>query len=124
MARGVTVSQIVTEQAVYVDEDGNVFRGFPGSGGPWLGKTAKPRPGWSSWGLEAAGPPFDPPPTDGRASRQREGRDLPAGMYRSNTRPPDPCSERCELNGTAQDGESRHGRPRLTQNTLGGTGER
>jgi hypothetical protein len=40
----------------YVDEEGYVYqRGEP------IGKIIKSRPGWASWGLEAAGPPFCPP---------------------------------------------------------------
>jgi hypothetical protein len=55
-ARGVQVSQVVTEQAQFVDEDGNVS-----IRDRLVGKTTPHRPGWASWGLEAAGPPFSPP---------------------------------------------------------------
>jgi hypothetical protein len=64
-ARGVTQSQIVTEQAHFVDEAGNVFMGGSMHGlGPdaqLVGKSTPLRPGWACWGLEAAGPPFSPP---------------------------------------------------------------
>jgi hypothetical protein len=56
-ARGVTVGQIHTEQSQLVDENGNVF-----IRGKFVGTTKPPRrPGWSTEGLEAAGPPFSPP---------------------------------------------------------------
>ncbi len=47
----------ITKLARFVDEQGNVFRD-----GVCVGKTAPVRPGWAGWGLEAAGPPFCPPP--------------------------------------------------------------
>ena len=55
-ARGRSVSQVVTEQAQYVDVDGSVY-----IGGRLVGHTTPHRPGWAAWGLEAAGPPFSPP---------------------------------------------------------------
>jgi hypothetical protein len=57
-ARGVELSQVVTEQAQSVDERGNVYMG-----GRLVGHVEPHRPGWSAWGLEAAGPPFSPPPS-------------------------------------------------------------
>lgn len=58
LARGVNVSQVVTEQAQHVDADGNVH-----IGGLLAGRTTPDRPGWAAWGLEAAGPPWSPPPS-------------------------------------------------------------
>lgn len=55
-ATGATESQVLTDEAQTVDEDGNVF-----VRGKLVGKTKPFRPGWSSWGLEAAPPPFAPP---------------------------------------------------------------
>lgn len=70
-ARGVDMSRVVTEQAQSVDEQGNVYMGGPmgglGAGARLVGHTTPPRPGWSTWGLEAAGPPFCPPPTTAQA---------------------------------------------------------
>ena len=77
VARDVDVSQILTDQAVYVDADGNVFRGFPGSNGDFLGRINPNHPGWASWGLEAAGSPFNPPPerlAERAARRKRKGK--------------------------------------------------
>jgi hypothetical protein len=78
-ARGVTVSQINTEQAQFIDETGNVY-----IGGKFVGTTKPPRPGWSHHGLEAAGPPFSPP-TKGLAGHY-EG--LLADLYEDT---PEPC---------------------------------
>ena len=72
VSRGVDVSQVLTDQAVYVDADGNVFRGFPGSNGDFLGRINPNHRGWASWGLEAAGPPFNPPPDDSQVERLAE----------------------------------------------------
>jgi hypothetical protein len=53
----VSMSQIVTDEAQFVDGNGNVFMH-----GKLVGKTGcEVRPGWSSWGAEAAGPPFSIP---------------------------------------------------------------
>jgi hypothetical protein len=60
-ARGVPRSQVVTEQAQFVDTDGNVFVGPLDGPKRFVGKTTPHRAGWSAWGLEAAGPPFSPP---------------------------------------------------------------
>ena len=58
-ARGVPLSQVLTGEAQTVDEQGNVFmHGQP------VGTTTPGRPGWTRCGLEAAGPPFLPPPWD------------------------------------------------------------
>lgn len=66
LADGVPESQIVTSQAQYVDEHGNVYTGWgPGRGGRLIGRTTPHRPGWAAWGLEAAGPPWSPPPPGG-----------------------------------------------------------
>jgi hypothetical protein len=69
-ARGVSVSQILTDEAQDVDEQGHVFMH-----GRHVGTTTPPRAGWSTWGLEAAGQPFSPPPynrapIDGTRRRQ------------------------------------------------------
>jgi hypothetical protein len=65
-ARGVGVSQILTEQSQSVDAQGNVFMGGRlgglGPGAKLVGRVTPHRPGWTAWGLEAAGPPFSPPP--------------------------------------------------------------
>jgi hypothetical protein len=55
--------QIVTTESQYVDEDGNVWMGGVLGNGGWryAGKTTPPRPGWTTWGNEAAGPPWAPP---------------------------------------------------------------
>jgi hypothetical protein len=69
-ATGRPVSQILTAQSQLVDEQGNVYMGGNGplggfgEGRQLVGRVKNPRPGWSCWGLEAAGPPFAPPPTD------------------------------------------------------------
>ena len=55
--QGVPESTVLTGQAQLVKEDGSVYMG-----GRLVGKTTPPRPGWTLWGLEAAGPPFSPPP--------------------------------------------------------------
>ena len=60
-ARGLNLSQVVTEQAQFVDADGNVRIGAMGNLGPVIGRTTPHRPGWAAWGLETAGPPFSPP---------------------------------------------------------------
>jgi hypothetical protein len=44
----------------FVDVNGNVF-----IRGKLVGQKAPFRPGWAAWGLEAAGPPFSPPPPAG-----------------------------------------------------------
>jgi hypothetical protein len=57
-AQGVSVSQVITGEAQYVDAAGNVF-----VRGRHVGHTS-PHPAgpqWSSWGLEAAGLPWSPP---------------------------------------------------------------
>ena len=58
LARGVDESDVNTEQAQFVDVDGRVFMD-----GHEVGSVTPDRPGWASWGLEAAGPPWSPPPT-------------------------------------------------------------
>jgi hypothetical protein len=63
-ALGVNLSQVMTAEAQYIDLDGNVFMGqeaLTGRGRP-AGRTSHHRPGWDVWGLEAAGPPWSPPP--------------------------------------------------------------
>lgn len=65
-ARAVSVSQVVTEQSQFVDEQGNVYmggKGGIGEGAQLVGHVEPHRPGWASWGLEAAGPPFSAPPS-------------------------------------------------------------
>jgi hypothetical protein len=63
--RGLSQSQIVTEQAQFVAANGDAFMGGPGGGlGPGsrlVAHTTPARAGGSRWGLEAAGPPFSPP---------------------------------------------------------------
>ena len=47
----------------YVDMDGKVYIGRRYNvGGRYVGWVPSNRPGWATWGLEAAGPPFSPPP--------------------------------------------------------------
>jgi DNA-directed RNA polymerase subunit RPC12/RpoP len=56
--------EILTAEAQYVDGDGKVWVGGVLDGTPWrrlAGHTKSPRAGWSTWGLEAAGPPWCPP---------------------------------------------------------------
>ena len=57
MAMGLSASQVVTAEAATVHEDGSVF-----IRGRKVGTTKPPAKGWTVWGLEAAGPPFNPPP--------------------------------------------------------------
>lgn len=58
-------SRVVTEsESQYVDMDGNVWiGGVLGHGGGWrlAGRATAVREGWTSWGNEAAGPPWAPP---------------------------------------------------------------
>lgn len=56
-ARGVEVGTVLTGEAQSVDEHGNVFMH-----GIHVGRIDPDKPGWAKWGLEAAGPPFTPPP--------------------------------------------------------------
>jgi hypothetical protein len=56
-AQGVSLSQVLTHEAQTVDPDGRVFMH-----GVQVGTTRPPRPGWTTWGLEAAAAPFKPPP--------------------------------------------------------------
>ncbi|MDQ6875797.1 MAG: hypothetical protein M3042_12140 [Actinomycetota bacterium] len=56
-ARG--MSHVETAQARFVAANGDVRIGFDG---PVVGRTTPFRRGWAAWGLEAAGPPFCPPP--------------------------------------------------------------
>jgi hypothetical protein len=56
-ALGTSPSQVVTAEAQFVDGDGNVYMH-----GRHVGHTEPHRPGWAGWGLEAAGPPWSPPP--------------------------------------------------------------
>jgi hypothetical protein len=69
-ARGVAVSQVLTAEAQTVTPDGQVFMngkigdtsGAPvGTVAPLAQGQPGARPGWTVWGLEAAGPPFSPP---------------------------------------------------------------
>lgn len=73
-ARGVEVSRILTDEAQYVDLDGNVWAGFPGApGARLLGHTSRCRDGWAGWGLETAGPPWIPPPSPKSPPKPRAG---------------------------------------------------
>ena len=58
-ARGVKPSVMLTNEAQIVDEHGNVFMY-----GEHVGRKDPHRAGWTAWGLEAAGPPWSPPPND------------------------------------------------------------
>lgn len=67
IATGTTRSEVLTYVANYIDIDGNVFEGFPGGEGRWVGKVGPkgmPSDGWETWGLEAAPPPWRPPPIE------------------------------------------------------------
>lgn len=70
--RNMTLSQVLTGESQFVDADGNVYAcgSKIGPFGAIVGKTLPPNTGWSRWGLEAAGPPFAPPPTELGAARQ------------------------------------------------------
>lgn len=57
VALGVEPSHIVTAEAPTVDVDGSVYLH-----GEHVGHVEPHRPGWAAWGLEAAGPPWTPPP--------------------------------------------------------------
>jgi hypothetical protein len=79
-AEGKSESQILTVQSQFVDEHGNVYMGGGKMGGmgadaQLVGRVTPNRPGWSSWGLEAAGPPFSPPGSEirGRGKRKKAG---------------------------------------------------
>ena len=48
--------QVMTDEAQFVDERGNVFLR-----GKLVGKKIPDRRGWASWGLEAGGRAFSPP---------------------------------------------------------------
>lgn len=74
-ALGRSRSQILTAESQYVDLDGNVWVGGVFGNGAWrlAGKLSGPsRPGWSGFGIEAAGPPWAPPGPPG-----------PGGFYES-----------------------------------------
>jgi len=69
-AEGKSTSQVMTAQAHFIDEHGNVYTGGAHGGllegeRQLVGRTKPLRPGWSVWGLEAAGPPFNPPLREG-----------------------------------------------------------
>ena len=75
-ATGQSQSQILTAQSQFVDGEGNVYMGGDspmggmGKNRQLVGQIKSGRPGWSAWGLEAAGPPFEPPPIDGVAGKE------------------------------------------------------
>ncbi len=52
-------SQVLSAEAQYVDGNGNVYMGPDRT---HVGHTEPHRLGWETWGLEAAGPPWSPPP--------------------------------------------------------------
>jgi hypothetical protein len=62
-----------------VDTDGNVFannadpKALYGCG-QWVGQIKPSQPGFVAWGLEAAGPPFSPPPTESDLTRKARRR--------------------------------------------------
>lgn len=60
-AAGETLSQVLTDEAQFVDADGNVRMH-----GAIVGTATPRRAGWAAWGLEAAGRPFSPPIGNGR----------------------------------------------------------
>jgi hypothetical protein len=71
-ALSVHVSRIVTDEAQFVDPEGNVY-----VRGKLAGAVRPNRPGWAAWGLEAAGPPFSPPtgswvPAEGHRAGRNE----------------------------------------------------
>ena len=73
-SEGVTKSQVVTAQAQFVGENGDVYMGGGAMGGMGegrrlVGRSTANRPGWAAWGLEAAGPPFSAPPVGGRGAK-------------------------------------------------------
>jgi hypothetical protein len=59
--------KVASHLSQVVDTDGNVFaydgnpKAFMGCG-QWVGQIEPSRAGFTGWGLEAAGPPFSPPP--------------------------------------------------------------
>lgn len=57
IALGVEPVQVVTGESQFVDAEGNVFMH-----GSRVGRIEPHRRGWAAWGLEAAGPPWSPPP--------------------------------------------------------------
>jgi hypothetical protein len=66
---GKAVSQVLTDEAQFVDADGNVYMcgADIGPNGPRVGTMTPRRPGWAAWGLETARPPFcAPPATSGK----------------------------------------------------------
>jgi len=56
-AQGVSESQVLTAESQLVTADGDVFMHDE-----YVGHTTPHRPGWAGRGLEAAGPPWSPPP--------------------------------------------------------------
>ena len=70
-ATGVPSSQVLTDEAHFVDGDGYVYAcgGHIGANGRLVGRTTQNRREWSAWGLEATGPPFSVPPVAGRAKQ-------------------------------------------------------
>lgn len=89
-ANGLHLSQVLTAEAQFVDEDGNVYMGGDTIGGVGgsrrlVGRTEPIRSGWAAWGLEAAGAPFSPPIEGLRRKKARTGRvDLDNGTERRN----------------------------------------
>jgi hypothetical protein len=55
-ALGTSEAQVLTDEAQFVDEAGNVW-----IRGEHAGHAAPPGNGRAGWGLEAAGPPWSPP---------------------------------------------------------------
>jgi ribosomal protein S27AE len=58
-AIGRSMSQVVTDEAQFVDAAGHVF-----VRGEFVGEQRPHRPGWAAWGLEVASAPFVPPTLD------------------------------------------------------------
>jgi len=58
---GIGRVEVLSGESQWVDEAGNVFMR-----GVLVGHVTPARPGWTSWGLEAAGPPYAPPGPSGR----------------------------------------------------------
>ncbi|MER9967549.1 hypothetical protein [Mesorhizobium sp. M0060] len=72
-ATGRHEGEVLTDEAVYVDGGGNVFRcgRNMGPNGRWAGKVKPSRPGWDAWGVEAAGPPHNPPPPGSDVTKRK-----------------------------------------------------
>jgi hypothetical protein len=68
--QGRSLSLVVTDESQLVNERGDVIMH-----GRVVGQSEPHRPGggaaWNAWGVEAAGPPWSPPPSRGQVAAER-----------------------------------------------------